>query len=48
MKYTVLAGSHGLYKEYLKLVLQTDENGQMIASEMERQDFKAVYSTVFP
>ena len=46
--YTVVDGNVAFYKKLLSNVLKTDSNGFMIATEQEKQDFKAVYSTVFP
>ena len=39
-----------LYKKYLSAVLKLGglDGKELIASEMEKQLFKAVYSTVFP
>ena len=40
-------GNAAVYKKLLRNVLKT-EGDQFVATEQEKQDFKAVYSTVFP
>ena len=46
--YTVVEGNKEAYKKVLKNVLKQNAQELYIATEQEKKDFKAVYSTVFP
>ena len=46
--YTIEEGNKEAYKKVLKNVLKQNAQGLYIATEQEKQDFKAVYFTVFP
>ena len=46
--YTVVEGNKEAYKKVLKNVLKQNAQDLYIATQQEKQDFKAVYSTVFP
>ena len=46
--YTVVEGNKEAYKKVLKNVLKQNAQDLYIATQQEKKDFKAVYSTVFP
>ena len=46
--YSVVEGNKEAYKKVLKNVLKQNAQELYIATEQEKKDFKAAYSTVFP